>query len=64
MSAFPPEVRLNEEDHRVFLQAFDEATRRQLLEDDSVAWRGVCSILIAIVCLGLTIGIVAVIAAL
>ena len=51
------------DDYDVWTQAFDEKTRRQLLRDDSVAFRGMCGILIAIVTLGLLIGILTVVIA-
>ena len=49
------------DNYDVWTQAFDEETRRQLLRDDSVAFRGMCGLLIAIVTLGLLIGILVVV---
>ena len=45
----------------VWTQAFDEKTRRELVYDDRVAFRSMCGILIAIVTLGLLIGILTVV---
>ena len=63
MSVTRSELRLNDDEHPVFVHAFDEQTRRTLLADDSFAWRSVCSLLIMIVSLGLLIGVVAVVIA-
>lgn len=59
MPANPPEHQLNEAEHQVFLHAFDEPTRRALIEEDASAWKAVCSLLFAIVSLGLLIGLFA-----
>ena len=45
--------------HRVnsiFKTAFTSETQKELLEDDHFAWNSVCSILIAIVSMGLLLG--------
>ena len=63
MATIPPEARLNENEHPVFMHAFDESTRQALMEDDAFAWRSACSVLITIVSLGLLLGVFAVIMA-
>ncbi len=47
-------------DQPVFKKAFDPKTQNELLDEDHFAWKSVCTVLIAIVCMGLVIGIVGV----
>jgi hypothetical protein len=63
MSVTPANAHFNEEEHPVFVGAFGEETRRALLEEDSFAWRSVCTVLITIVVVGLLLGIFAVVIA-
>ena len=49
--------------HRVFMRAFSETTQRQLMADDSLAWRSVTGVLITIVSVGLVLAFVALIVA-
>ena len=51
----------SEHEHPVWWQAFDAESRRKLMEEDLLAGRSVSAVLIAIVSLGLLIGIVSVI---
>ena len=51
------------DNYDVWTQAFDEKTRCELVHDDKVAFRSMCGILIAIVTLGLLVGILTVVIA-
>ena len=55
----PSPTSLFENEHPIFMSSFDELTRRDLLEEDTLAWKIVCSVLIAIVSLGLLLGVCA-----
>jgi len=46
-----------------FTRVFDSATRHELLEEDSAAWRAVCGVLLTIVSVGLLLAIFAVLIA-
>ncbi len=45
----------------VWQDEFDEATRKELSEDDSAAWRSVTGLLLAIVVMGVSIAVFAVV---
>lgn len=46
----------NQTDRSIFNQSFSTQTQNELLDDDHFAWQSVCSVLIAIVCMGLLLG--------
>jgi len=50
-------------DRSVFEKSFSESTRRELIEEDRVAWRNVCGVLFSIVAMGLVLGITGVLLA-
>jgi hypothetical protein len=54
------ETGLAGDSQRVFYRAFDSEARRQLIEEDRLAWRNVCGVLLMIVSGGLLLGITAV----
>ena len=45
--------------NRSIFEGFDPATKRQLLEDDHIAWTRVCTILMCIIAGGVLLGIFA-----
>jgi hypothetical protein len=51
------------QDNSVMAKEFDKETRQQLAEEDSNAWRSVTGLLIAIICIGLLIAVVAIMVA-
>ena len=42
------------------IEEFDEATKRQLMEDDREAWNSICAILLGIISVGVALAILAV----
>lgn len=42
------------------IEEFDEATKQKLMDEDSQAWNAICVILGGIICVGLTLAVLAV----
>ena len=45
--------------HQIW-EDFSSEIRQELIEEDRVAWRGVCTVLLAIIAFGLVLGVTAV----
>ena len=54
------ETRFNEDDYPTWKNAFSAKTRHQLIDEDLLAAKSVCGLLVAIVASGLLLGITAV----
>ncbi len=42
------------------IEQFDEATQKRFIEDDREAWYSICAILLGIICVGLSLAVLAV----
>jgi hypothetical protein len=42
------------------IDEFDEATKKRFMAEDSEAWNSICAILMGIICVGLSLAVLAV----
>ena len=50
-------MHVDDGDRPVWNEAFNEATRTEQLRDDSEAWRAVTGLLLAIICVGVSLAL-------